>query len=155
MDRQMRRSDREMDREAALAVLERATWGVLATVDDEGQPYGAPVNFALDGEALLIHGAPAGHRLDNLRRNPRASFTVVSRAETLPEEFTTDFESVIAFGTVTELTGQEKRAALVRLAARLGPDDATVHAAYIDGSLDRVTAIRFRIERLTGKRRRA
>lgn len=154
MDRPMRRGDREMVRALVHAVLERGTWGVLATVDDDGQPYGVPVNYVFDGEeSILIHGAPEGHKLANLRGNPRASFTVVSRAETLPEEFTTAFESVIAFGRATELAGEEKRSALVRLAARLGPDDAAARGAYIDAGLERVAAIRFRIERLTGKRR--
>ena len=116
MDRPMRRGDREMVRALVHAVLEHGTWGVLATVDDDGQPYGVPVNYVFDGEeSILIHGAPEGHKLANLRGNPRASFTVVSRAETLPEEFTTAFESVIAFGRATELAGEEKRSALVRL----------------------------------------
>jgi nitroimidazol reductase NimA-like FMN-containing flavoprotein (pyridoxamine 5'-phosphate oxidase superfamily) len=152
--REMRRGDRALGDAAARAVLERETWGVLATVDEAAQPYGVPVNYAYDGgESLVIHGASEGHRLGNVRANPRASFTVVGRARTEPEHFTTVYESAIAFGRVAELTGADKRAALVQLAERLGPDDPRARDSYIDAGLERVAVLRFEIERLTGKAR--
>ena len=152
--REMRRGDRALGDGAARAVLVRETWGVLATVDDAAQPYGVPVNYAYDGaETLLIHGAQEGHRLGNVRTNPRASFTVVGGARTEPQHFTTAYESVIAFGRVTELAGGEKRAALVTLAERLGPDDPRARDSYIDAGFERVAVLRFEIERLTGKAR--
>ena len=70
-----------------------------------------------------------------------------------PQHFTTAYESVIAFGRVTELAGGEKRAALVTLAERLGPDDPRARDSYIDAGFERVAVLRFEIERLTGKAR--
>lgn len=152
----MRRQDRELDQAAARALLERGTWGVLATVDEAGQPYGVPVNYSCDGDSLLIHGAEAaGHRLGNVRANPRVSFTVVTRAELQAPQFTTAFESVIVFGGVEELTGEAKRAALLRFAARLGPDDPQARESYVDAAINQVALLRLVIDRMSGKSRPA
>ncbi len=53
----IRRRDRALDEVEALAILEKAEWGVLATVDAEGWPYAVPMNHALVEGALLLHSA--------------------------------------------------------------------------------------------------
>lgn len=50
----MRRKDREMDREFGLKVIDKATYGVLAMVD-EGKPYCIPLSIVRDGNTLYFH----------------------------------------------------------------------------------------------------
>lgn len=150
----IRRRDRALDEAAALALLEEAEWGVLATVDAEGWPYAVPVNHAVVDGALIIHCATAGHKLANLAFNPKVSYCAVTQAETLPLELATRYASVIVFGRAELLTDEaEKRTALRALGLRF----AAAHPEVVDREVAkdafRTAVLRVRIERATGKAR--
>lgn len=153
--RTMRRSDRELTLEAAMGLLATSEYGVLSTADIDGQPYGIPVSFAYRHPAIYIHCAPEGHKLENLHFNPKVSFCVVGKTRVLPEQFTTAYESAIAFGVATEVTGTEREDALLWLLEKYSPQQVTAGKVYIDrkGQLARV--IKIEIEALSGKARRA
>jgi len=69
----MRRIDRKVADEEAIALLHNCEWGVLSTVDEEGQPYGVPMNYVLEGGNLYFHcSVEGGLRLSNLEKNPKA-----------------------------------------------------------------------------------
>ena len=125
MFRPMRRSAQALDGGACVEILERGTSGVLAVAGDGGWPYAVPLSYAFDGEKLYFHCAREGHKLDAIRREARASFCVVDRDEVVPEEYTTYFRSVIAFGRVRVLEDEaQKRAAIELLARRYFPQDS-------------------------------
>lgn len=154
MSRPMRRADRQMDLPWTQALLARAEYGLLATADPAGQPYAVPISYAYDGdESIYIHCAPEGHKLDNLRANPLACFTVIGRTQVLPAQFSTVYESAIAFGTVSELEGAEKRTALRLIAAKYNPGQDAANDAYIAANFARVAVLHFHITHLTGKQR--
>lgn len=151
--RAMRRASQEMPREACDDVLRRGTSGVLAVAGDGGYPYAVPLSYAWDEGRIVFHSARSGHKLEALRRDPRASFCVVDQDQVVPERFTTHFRSVIAFGTVRELTeAGEKRDAAVLLARRYAPEVAERDALReIEGAWDRLCMLELRVEHLTGK----
>ena len=92
---------------------------MLALLGDGGWPYAVPMSYAFDGEKLYFHCAREGHKLDAIRREARASFCVVDRDEVVPEEYTTYFRSVIAFGRVRVIEDEmQKRDAVELLACR-------------------------------------
>ena len=125
MFRPMRRSAQALGVDACREVLSRGTSGVLALLGDGGWPYAVPMSYAFDGEKLYFHCAREGHKLDAIRREARASFCVVDRDEVVPEEYTTYFRSVIAFGRVRVLEDEaQKRAAIELLARRYFPQDS-------------------------------
>ena len=125
MFRPMRRSAQALDGGACVEILERGTSGVLAVAGDGGWPYAVPLSYAFDGEKLYFHCAREGHKLDAIRREARASFCVVDRDEVVPEEYTTYFRSVIAFGRVRVVEDEaQKRAAIELLARRYFPQDS-------------------------------
>ena len=125
MFRPMRRSAQALGVDACREVLSRGTSSVLALLGDGGWPYAVPMSYAFDGEKLYFHCAREGHKLDAIRREARASFCVVDRDEVVPEEYTTYFRSVIAFGRIRVIGDDgERRAAVERLAHDLG-DEAT------------------------------
>ena len=86
-------------------------------------PVCSTLNFVYAEGKLYFHCAREGHKLDALRRCPKASFCVVDEDRVVPQEYTSYFRSVIAFGTVRELTDEaEKRAAIETLARKYAPE---------------------------------
>lgn len=125
MFRKMRRKGQALSAQECAAVLHRGTCGVLALSGDDGYPYAVPISYVYDGEKLYFHSAKSGHKLDAIRRNPRASFCVVDKDEIVPEEYTSYFRSVIVFGSMRILEDErEKRTAIEKLAVKYAPDDA-------------------------------
>lgn len=94
----MRRKDREMDREFALAVTDKCEYATLAMAAKEGEPYCVPVTIARDGEKIYFHCAKVGTKVDMMRENPRVCMTCVGDTRRVPEEFTTKFESAVIRG---------------------------------------------------------
>ena len=98
MFREMRRKKQQMSGDACDELLFRGTSGVLALSGDDGYPYAVPISYVYDGEKIYFHCAKSGHKLDAIKRNPKASFCVIGQDQIVPEEYTTYFRSVIAFG---------------------------------------------------------
>jgi len=105
----MRRRDREIsDREEIDAVIQAATVCHLAFAAGD-EPYVIPISFGYDGQALYIHTAKTGKKIDFIERNTRVCFELeanlvlqTDRDDACKWSFT--FESVIGYGTITELT---------------------------------------------------
>ena len=77
---------------------------------------------------LYFHCAKSGHKIDAIRRNAKASFCVIDQDLVVPEEYTSYFRSIIAFGTIRILEdSQEKREAIEKLAVKYAPDDNDAH----------------------------
>ena len=49
---------------------------------------------------LFFHGAKNGHKTDAIKKCSKASFGVIDQDHIVPEEYTTYFRSVIAFGKI-------------------------------------------------------
>jgi len=155
MQRELRRKDRALESAQTRELLESGEYGVLATCGAHGQPYGVPVNYAVMDDAIYIHSAVAGHKLENIRANPRVSFSVVGRTELLPEEFGTRYESVVATGHAQIVQDPVlRRAALRALVAKYAAEHVKAGEAYIDALFDKVSVIRVSLDRITGKARR-
>ena len=120
---------------------------------DEGWPYAVPLNYLWHEGSLYFHCARAGHKYEAVNACPRASFCVVDSSEVVPEDYSTDYRSVIVFGRVRELTeSAEKRRAIELLAQKFAPDDSAEHrAAAIDGYWDSLCVLELRAEHLSGK----
>ena len=73
----MRRIGQQQSDEVAIEVLKNAKRGVLSVIGDDGLPYGVWLNPHWENGKLYFHGAKEGHKIDALRRDSRASFTVI------------------------------------------------------------------------------
>lgn len=152
MFREMRRKKQLLSQEAADAVLERGSAGVLAVYGDEGYPYAVPLSYVYSGNKIYFHCALTGHKLDAIRRNDKVSFCVIDQDAVVPEKYTTYFRSVIVFGRARVLEDEgEKRAALESLAARYTPDDEPGRLQEIDKSFKQVCMVELSIDHMTGK----
>jgi nitroimidazol reductase NimA-like FMN-containing flavoprotein (pyridoxamine 5'-phosphate oxidase superfamily) len=155
LNRSMRRKERQMSDESAIELLMRGEYGVLSSVDEEGQPYGVPVNHVFDGlETIYFHCAKEGHKLDNLKTNPKVSFTVVGNTQIMDWKFSTAFESVIVFGIAQEVEGDEKYLGLRMLALKYSPDFEEEFNKYIDKAIIQTKVMKIQVKQLTGKERK-
>lgn len=116
------------------------------------QPYGVPLSHAYDNGKLYFHSALSGQKVDLIKQNSKASFTVIAKDEIHPETFTTYFRSVIAFGNIRIIeTEAEKKRILEILGRRCNPNDDESLREEIKKGFNRCLAIEMTIERLTGK----
>ena len=108
MFRTMRRKKQEMSRDRCREVLERGTSGVLAVLGDEGYPYAVPLSYVYKDSNIYFHCAKSGHKTDAIAKNNKVSFCVIDQDAVIPEEYTTNYRSVIVFGKTRILEGEEK-----------------------------------------------
>ena len=128
MFREMRRKRQALTQAQCQAILEQGSCGVLALSGDDGYPYAVPLSYLYHQGKLYFHCAKSGHKLDALRREPKASFCVVAQDQVAPLEYTTLYRSVIVFGRLRELEDdKEKRAAIEALALKYAPQDTPAH----------------------------
>jgi len=150
--KELRRKDKKIEIAAAQEILYSAEYGILSTVGPDGQPYGVPLNYVYRNEAIFFHCALTGHKLDNLRSNPKVSFCVVGDTEVLPAKFSTHYISVVVMGKASESQGDERSAALLWLLEKYSPAFLEEGKEYIK-QMDRATkVIKIEIEQVCGKK---
>ena len=147
----MRRADREVtDRQAIGAIFDAGEVLYLAMTDG-GAPYVLPVNYGWDGQYVWLHSAEEGLKLDILARDPRVSFAVASEAQVVPGKgccWTTKFRSVVGFGTVTLITGEEERLrGLSAVVSHYSHTPETITSRQAKGC----AVLRIDVESMTGK----
>ena len=151
----MRYSSRASSDVEARAVLDEADFIVVSTVDEDGMPYGVPLSFVREGEALYFHCAKAGgHKIDNFVRDARVCATAVCDVEPAYENtyFSTRYRSVIVRGSVTLVADEvELRHALRTLCLKYVPSAETEIEGAIDRGIAGVAVYRIDIEELSGK----
>lgn len=153
MFRKMRRSRQLLPQEESLKILQESTSGVLAVQGDDDYPYAVPLSFVYMDNKLYFHGAGRGHKMDAIARQPKVSFCVIAQDAVVPEEYTTYFRSVIAFGKARVVTEEaEMRRAIDALALKYAPDDAPENRQKaIDREWKALCMVCLDIEYLTGK----
>ena len=153
MFRELRRKRQALSRADCEAVLSRGTSGVLALAGDDGYPYAVPLSYLYEDGKLLFHCAKAGHKLDAVARCDKASFCVIDQDQVVPEEYTTYFRSVIAFGRIRVIGDDgERRSAVERLALKYHPGDTRENRnRYIDSEWAPLCMLEMTVEHLSGK----
>lgn len=148
----MRRCKQQLSQAACSAILDRGTSGVLALLGEDGYPYAVPLSYVCRDGRVYFHSARAGHKLEAIAHCDRASFCVIDQDQIAPEEYTSYFRSVIAFGTIRVLEDPaEKREALRLLAGKYFPDDPEGREAEIQKTIASVTMLELAVEHMTGK----
>ena len=153
MFRELRRKKQLLSREETEAVLTRGSAGVLALSGDEDYPYAVPISYVYSGGSLYFHCARSGHKLDAIERSEKASFCVIDQDQIVPEEYTTYFRSVIAFGRIRILQDEEeRREAIEKLALKYAPDSTPEERQQeIQREWERLCILGLEIEHVTGK----
>ena len=138
MFRQMRRIKQQLSDEESLEVLKKAKRGVLSVIGDDGWPYGMYLNPHFENGRIYFHGAKSGHKIDALKKDTRASFTVIDDGVKDEGGWAYTFRSVVVFGRVEFVEEQNEAVEICRrLARRFNPSEADIEdeirraAAYV------------------------
>ena len=149
--KEMRRKEKKLDLQAAVAILEQGEYGILSTADEQNRPYGVPLNYVYQDNSVYFHAALDGHKIENIRKNPQVSFCVVGDSRIIPAALTTHYESVIVFGKGGVIKGDERYRALMLLAEKYASGHMDTAEEEI-ARLDRKTiVIKIEIETISGK----
>jgi nitroimidazol reductase NimA-like FMN-containing flavoprotein (pyridoxamine 5'-phosphate oxidase superfamily) len=151
--KEMRRKDRQISAEEAVEILNKCHYGVLSTVGENGYAYGVPLSYVYADGKVYIHCALSGHKLENIEYNNKVSFCVVDGVEALPDKFSTKYESVIVFGRVEGVTGEESYSAHIELLKKYSSDYVEEGKEYFEKAKERTKTFKINIEHITGKKR--
>ena len=149
--KQLRRKDRAIPQEEAIAILNKAEYGVLSTISENGEPYGVPLNFCIIDRCIYFHCAVEGQKIDNIKQNSSVSFCAVGNTKILPDKFTTKYESVIVSGEVEEVLDSNKQIALEGLLNKYSPEFFDNGIEYIESLREKTRVFKISINTLTGK----
>ena len=122
-------------------------------IDENGLPYGIPVNYVWDEkDSLYIHCAPEGRKLRAIAAHPEVTFSIVGNVNLQPSKFTTEYESIVLKGKArVGLSAEERMQALVLLVEKLSPDDVEIGKKYAEKSFYRTEIIRIDVTEFSGK----
>ena len=157
----MRRSDREVsDKSEIFGIISRCDILRLGLCGEDG-PYIVPMCFgALFGGGtftLYLHSAAQGMKMELIRRGGRACFEADTGVKLVPGReacsFSFEYESVIGFGEVCEVSDTEEK----KLALRLIMEHYVkgMEFSFTNGQADTVSVLRLRADSVTGKRSKA
>lgn len=165
-----------MNRDFGLMVIDKARYATLAMVTEEGKPYAIPVSPARVGDAVYIHSAREGAKLDYLRSNPEVTMVFVGdvrvpdpitpgeyqeyKAENkigmfASTKFTTEYESAILRGRVTFVEHEEETMKGLRaISEKFTPLNMDYFEEAARSGIHRVQVLRIDILELTAKRKK-
>ena len=151
MFRELTRKKQQLSHEECIDLLKTQPRGVLAVLGDEDYPYALPMNFYYDEKrnTLFFHSGKTGHKIDALKKHPKASFCVYDQGYHKDGHWSLNIKSVVAFGTV-EFVEHWSKETMVALCQKY-----TTDADYIQKEIaqfsDNTLVFELKIEHLTGK----
>ena len=152
MIREMRRKERQMSAEDAIAVLKNAQFGTLSMTDENNIPYGIPISFAYEENAIYLHCALEGTKLDVILHNNNVCFSAVTDVEAIPEKFTTKFKSSVVFGKISIINDhEEKKRGFIAILKKYSPDFYDAGLNYMEKAFAKTNILKIDINSITGK----
>lgn len=153
----MRRNDRAVTDPVEIVDIMARCEVLHLAIAAQPAPYLLPVNFGMepDGMTLYVHGAMEGTKYDLLARNNHVGFEMECTNGLVLDETghscTMNYESVMGWGIVSEVTApEEKLHALDRIMRQYHAEDFP----YSRAVADRTRILCLRIQERTGKRRK-
>ena len=153
----MRRNDRAVTSPEEITEIMSRCEVLHLAIAAEPAPYLLPVNFGMepDGMTLYVHGAMEGTKYDLLARNNHVGVEMECTDGLVLDEAghscTMNYESVMGWGIVSEITApEEKIHALDRIMRQYHAEDFP----YSRAVAERTRILCLNIQERTGKRRK-
>lgn len=153
MFREIARKKQALPRETCIELLKTEPRGVLSLIGDDGYPYGLPIDHWYNEEdgCLYFHSGPVGHKVDAMKRNPKASFCVYDQGFRKDGDWALNIQSVIVLGKIELVEDHAKAIELTRALSYKYTSDS----AYIQEEIDKygheVLVFKLTPEHITGK----
>ncbi len=111
----MRRKDKEIKDANILEDILKSNTVCRVAFSDNNLPYVLPMNYGYDGNAIYLHTAAEGRKINILRRNARVCFEITDNIElktsTEACSFSTKYRSILVFGSATEVIETDEKIA--------------------------------------------
>ena len=153
----LRRTDKAMTPEAALALLQRGFCGRLATIGADGYPYCIPLLYVWMDDLVFVHSTGArGHLRANIEHDARVCFEVDEPGEVFGYgRFECDsslaYQSVVLFGTIRIVDDRDtKHQFCEALMAKYAAAEQGRPTGFFP-RIDQITVYAIAAERVTGK----
>lgn len=149
----MRRPEKKIVDEDLIQTILNETIVCRIGLCKDNVPYVVPMNFAYHGDALYLHAAKAGKKLDIIDDNPHVCFEMEYEAEVSPAPtscgWSMKYYSIIGWGNASLITDfKNKIEALNLLMDKYAGEPPS---SYTDAILDKVAIIRIDITEIYGK----
>ncbi|HOW64755.1 MAG TPA: pyridoxamine 5'-phosphate oxidase family protein [Candidatus Paceibacterota bacterium] len=104
----MRRTDKEITDPRQIDEIIRDSLVCRVAMAKDNAPYVVPMSFGYDGAAIYLHTAPGGKKVECFEANPQVCFEFERNVELrrnpqIACKWSFNFESVIGYGTISEL----------------------------------------------------
>ncbi len=147
----MRRHLQKVSDDLAYSWLKNARTGIFSVVDD-GYPYQIPVNFVVIEDSIYFHCAKQGKKLELIETSNKVGFCIVEKDTVVPEQFSTDYGSVIAQGQATILEDDAlKKDVLYALCLKYSKDYMHLFDKEYEGSIAYCEVVKIKISSISGK----
>ena len=153
MQTPMRRGEKAITDPKQFDELIRGSLVCRLALVQNGQPYLVPLSFGYDGSAFYFHTAAEGRKIDFFLAGGAVCFECERHVELRRDpqiacKWSMDYESVIGYGTLAELTADaDKRHALNQIMRQYSGQDWTFDAA----AMAKTRAWKLTITSLSGK----
>ena len=116
MFRELTRKNQRLEMSQIMKILKSEKRGVLSVNDNNGYPYGFPINYWYNEEngRLYFHSGKKGHKIDAISSNDKVSFCVYDEGVKKDGEWALNISSVIIFGKMRIVDDEEKTLEIYR-----------------------------------------
>jgi nitroimidazol reductase NimA-like FMN-containing flavoprotein (pyridoxamine 5'-phosphate oxidase superfamily) len=149
----MRRQDKEITGQEQLDAIIRGSLVCRLALAKDNAPYLVPVSFGYDGQAIYLHTALSGKKIEYFTANPQVCFEFERQVELRRDphsacKWSFNYESVIGYGVISELVApREKEHALNQIMRQYSGRDWP----FEKESIAKVRTWKITIHSLTGK----
>lgn len=166
----MRRSDRQLNEESALKIIDESQYATLSCIDENGQIFSIPISIVRDGMSIYIHGAKTGLKARLYKDGKSVELVAVSQnrvptpsyefCESIKDSaselggkvFTTEYLSAIAKTKAYKVTqNSQKIKALELLCKKYTPNYMDYFDTAALGLLNKMNIYELKIEHLSAK----
>lgn len=153
MFRELIRKNKKISDEECIHILTNEKRGVLSVNGDNGYPYGMPMNHFYNAEdgCIYFHCGKAGHRLDSLKANCKASFCVYDEGYKNNGEWALNIKSVIVFGKIEIIDDMKAICDISERLSRKFTDDESYIESEIKSFASKTILLKLTPEHICGK----
>ncbi|MBN1396480.1 MAG: pyridoxamine 5'-phosphate oxidase family protein [Bacteroidetes bacterium] len=149
----MRRKEQEITDKKTIEEILSSSLICRLGLADEGVPYIVPVNYGYYKNALYIHSAPEGRKIDLIKKNNKACFEIEDIAEIIrndvPCSWSTKYRSLIGYGKIEIIRDVErKKQGLDIIMTQHGKKENNI---YKENQIEKMVILKLNIESVTGK----
>jgi nitroimidazol reductase NimA-like FMN-containing flavoprotein (pyridoxamine 5'-phosphate oxidase superfamily) len=120
---------------------------------DNDRPYIVPLNYGYYDNAIYIHSASVGKKIEILKKNNKVCFEIDIEGDLIKNEISCEwsinYRSLIGYGTIEIIKEfDEKQAGLDIIMKQHGKSENNV---YKKSNVDSIVILKLNIEQITGK----